>query len=200
MKKEIHRSRIFSLTVCTFSNKTQGILPSAPENCFKYLHDKLKMSCIYTNLQGFIHLKQWDGVCAVDCEGESSSETERERRSRKPFELTVYPSHGKPGGYFRTQKYLVALLLYLKRTSYYQILILFEGNYQHGGKAVLYIHVCPHLQLHADENICALVTASLKPEGNDGAVRWWEISFPLCIVWLLLFDIQCGDINKDART
>ena len=44
----------------------------------KYLCDKLKMSCIYPNLQSFLHLKQWDTVYTQDSEGKSR-ERERER-------------------------------------------------------------------------------------------------------------------------
>lgn len=60
----------------------------------------------------------------------------------------------------------------------------------------LYIYVCMCLQLYVDENVCVLVTASLRQEGNDGTVRWWAISFPLCILWFLFFDILCGEVVK----
>lgn len=185
---------MFSSTVFTFQIRHEVFSP---------LHLRTVLNIYMISSRCHVFILIFRASYTSNNETECVQETVRGRAAQreeaeKPFELTVYPSHGKHGGYFRTQKYFFARLFYLKRTSYCQILILFKGNYQHGGKAVHTVYVCPHLQLHVDENICALVTASLTPEGN--AVRWWAISFPLCIVWLLLFDIQCGDINKDVRT
>lgn len=70
-KETLHTREVFLLPVSTWD--LSPIL--------KYLCDKLKMSCIYPNLQSFIHLKQWDVVYTQDSEGKSSREGERKERN-----------------------------------------------------------------------------------------------------------------------
>lgn len=150
------------------------------------------MSCIYPNLQSFIHVKEWDVVYTQDSEGKSSRE---KKEGEKPLNRQYFPQMENVGDILSPWSiWLGECFIWTGRLSgkawcYDLLKVQREGNYNVVGNGT---YVCMCLQLYVDEYILAHVTASLKKEGKDSSVRWWavhNISVPWCTLLFLFYDI-----------